>query len=363
MDINTAKRGKSRNDPLQKAWAGVTRRLMEAGARIDALTEGRDPVERAEGYRFLTRVMSAMSAFQMEQMAGRPGFVRVMSPTRKFFADNPDTLYHRTPLNRRFRYLVNGRRGDELYLAFCVYGTGGILANLSDRDMTFGTDDRFELVLSVERPAGAVNWLPLQVGAHTLVTRQYFSRCDGTPATLNIRSLDGGPPPPAPSESVIAARLFSLGEAVARTLEATEKTSVLWLERPNEVTIDSADDDLAALFATPDNHYAGGWYRLAEDEMLLMEGRAPACRYWSAQLCSRWLESRDYLNRQVILNHAQVRPEPDGSFRIAIAGRNPGIPNWLDTEGYREGGVIFRWLLPQGDIPRPRFRVEKIPAS
>ncbi|MBT8419914.1 MAG: DUF1214 domain-containing protein, partial [Gammaproteobacteria bacterium] len=125
----------------------------------------------------------------------------------------------------------------------------------------------------------------------------------------------------------------------------------------------STTDDLASLFATPDNHYVGGWYKLADDEMLVMAGRPPACRYWSVQLCSRWLESRDYLNRQVILNHDQVRLEADGSFRIVVAGRNPGTPNWLDTEGNREGGVIFRWLLPQsntqGDMPRPTFQVRK----
>nr|VFJ98858.1 MAG: Protein of unknown function (DUF1214) [Candidatus Kentron sp. H] len=104
----------------------------------------------------------------------------------------------------------------------------------------------------------------------------------------------------------------------------------------------------------------------------VMEGQAPACRYWSAQLCSRWLESRDYENRQVILNHEQARLAADGTFRIVVAGRDPGEPNWLDAGGHGEGGVIFRWLLPRGEgwddgrgdrgghVGRPRFRVERM---
>ncbi|VFM98119.1 MAG: Protein of unknown function (DUF1214) [Candidatus Kentron sp. G] len=351
-----------KNDPLQRTWSRVTARLVDAGHRIDALTEGRDPVERAEGYRFLTRVMSAMIDFQMEQTPKWPSFVQVMSPTRKFYVDNPDTLYHRAALDPRLRYRVHGRRGDELYLGFCVYGANRILANLYDEQMVFDADGRFELILSAERPAGAANWLPLGIGARTLVARQYFTRCDRSPAVLNIALSDAGPPPPLPTQSEMAARLLGLGESVKRTLKTTEMASTAWLQRPNEVSIDSTADGLSSVFATPDNHYVGGWYRLAGEEMLVITGRAPACRYWSVQLCSRWLESRDYSNRQVILNHEQVRLQADGTFRIIVAAHDPGRPNWLDTGGSREGGVIFRWLLPRDDIRRdiyrPVFRVE-----
>jgi len=132
------------------------------------------------------------------------------------------------------------------------------------------------------------------------------------------------------------------------------------MKEPNTVGIDSTVEGLDSLFPTPDNEYVGGWYKLEEDEALVMEGRAPECRYWSVQLCSRWLESRDFLNRQIILNHSQVKPEANGSFRIVVAHRNTGAPNRLDTAGYREGGVVFRWLLPGGEWSQPEFRVEKI---
>ena len=35
-------------------------------------------------------------------------------------------------------------------------------------------------------------------------------------------------------------------------------------------------------------------------------------------ICSRWLESRDFINLQIILNHSQVKLEADGSFRIVV---------------------------------------------
>ena len=349
---------------LQTAWAKWNIALADAAAQVEALTEGREASERAEGYRFLTRITAAMTEFQMEQSADWPSLVQVMSPARKFYVDNPDTLYHRATLDPRLGYRVRGRRGEELYLAFCVYGLRGrsnaILANVCDDEMTFAADGTFELVLSAERPEGAANWLPLDGNARTLVTRQYFIDRNQRPAELRIETLEPQTPPAAPDEQLIARRIRGLAESVTRTLAATEKASALGLQRPNEVSVDSKADDWAILFATPDNDYVGGWYALAEDAALVIAGRAPACRYWSVQLCSRWLESRDYNSRTVILNHTQVQLEEDGSFQIAIAHRDPGLPNWLYTAGHREGGAIFRWLLPVGEWERPAFRVIKI---
>ena len=227
------------SDEIQKTWTRVTTQLAKAGARVEALTEGRDPVERAEGYRFLTRVLSAMIDFIIEADGERPAFVRVMTPTRKFYGDCPDTMYHRATLSQGMGYRITGTRGGCIYLAFCVYGLRGkrhaILANVSDAELVFAEDGSFEIILSAERPDGAANWLQLEPAAATLVTRQYFADWETeTPARFNIEA-----------------------------------------------------DGLASLFATPDNQCVVGWYQLAEDEALVMSGRAPTCRYWGVQLWSR----------------------------------------------------------------------------
>ena len=147
------------------------------------------------------------------------------------------------------------------------------------------------------------------------------------------------------------------GESVTRTLKAA---TAEWIQRPNGISFDSEADGLASLFATPDNQYVGGWYKLAEDEALVMTGRAPKCRYCGVQLWSRWLESLEFLYRPVCLNHSQMKLEADGSFRIMVAHRDPGSPNWLDTSGHREGGVVFRWLMQEENSESPVFKVVKI---
>ena len=54
---------------------------------------------------------------------------------------------------------------------------------------------------------------------------------------------------------------------------------------------------------------------------------------------------------------ARVRSEPDGSFRMIIAHRDPGVPNWLDTEGRPFGMVFWRFMLPEGEIETPQAQV------
>ena len=56
-------------------------------------------------------------------------------------------------------------------------------------------------------------------------------------------------------------------------------------------------------------------------------------------------------------NRKQTKLEPDGSFRMVIAHRDPGVSNWLDTEGRPFGMVFWRFFLPEGPIETPRAEV------
>ncbi len=40
-----------------------------------------------------------------------------------------------------------------------------------------------------------------------------------------------------------------------------------------------------------------------------------------------------------------------------MAHEDPGVPNWLDTEGRSNGILYWRFLLPEGEIEQPRCKV------
>ena len=37
----------------------------------------------------------------------------------------------------------------------------------------------------------------------------------------------------------------------------------------------------------------------------------------------------------------------DGSWTIVIAATDPGVPNWVSTQGRPHGRIWFRWFLPE----------------
>ena len=65
------------------------------------------------------------------------------------------------------------------------------------------------------------------------------------------------------------------------------------------------------------------------------------------------MQTLDYLRGTVSLNRAQTVAGPDGTVRIVIAHRDPGVPNWLSTEGRPFGLVYWRFMLPEGPIDTP----------
>ena len=69
------------------------------------------------------------------------------------------------------------------------------------------------------------------------------------------------------------------------------------------------------------------------------------------------MQTLDYANRSVSNNRAQTRLEADGSFRMVLAHRDPGVPNWLDTEGRPFGMVFWRFMLAEGEIETPQAKV------
>jgi hypothetical protein len=49
----------------------------------------------------------------------------------------------------------------------------------------------------------------------------------------------------------------------------------------------------------------------------------------------------------------------DGSFRIYASLHNPGVKNWICTQGHRRGQVVLRTLLAEEDLS-PHMSVIKL---
>ncbi|TVQ88814.1 MAG: sulfotransferase [Deltaproteobacteria bacterium] len=337
---------------LQQLFATATGLLREMDLPQD--------IDALEGRRFLVRMVSAsLDTFTEHADPDHPVFHHGEGPTRKMFADNPDTDYHRATIRTAEGqlYKVSGTLpADATYVGVLLYGRGGRIGNrLVDDQLRPAADGSFTLYIATQDPSlddGV--WLRADGDETAIFVRQYFTDRDAqTPITLSIERIGAPPAGPLTIEGYqkgIERADRMLKAVFARTAQALQMATGMALNRFIQIPGE-------ALFPTPDNTYQVCWYRFGRDQIMLVRSTLPESRYFSLALYNAWMESLDYLNHRVSLNHRQIQCDPDGSFEICLAHRDPGHPNWLDTTGHHAGYLLARNLLLEGEAPTFEIQV------
>ena len=325
----------------------------------------------ADGMRAAIHMLQGALVSHFEDDPDHPLFRRIVSPTRKFTGDNADAIYYDAAVRGERRYRVRGRMDGAVYVSVTIEaGTaaaalGGRTAGvINDTRFDVRPDGSFEIFLG--GPPQARNWIALPADATRITTRHYFEeeRCAAADPTrhlgLEIEALDPGPPPPRPSDDSVAAGLRRVATFVrTRTLEQAppgkRPPTVFVSTTPNQFPKPVKPGDMG--LAAADAAYSMAPYLLGPDQALVVRARWPRCRCANVDLWTRHMQTYDYANRRVSMNRKQTRVDPDGSFRVVIAHRDPGVPNWLDTEGRPFGMVFWRFMLPEGEIETPAAEV------
>jgi hypothetical protein len=358
----------------QAAFAEMLATLGEVGDRFAGPEWGlTDPTDVAEGLRVLVHHLGTAIETQFEDDAAHPTFRPIVTPWRKALGDNADARYHDARVHPAGTYRVRGLTGGAVYVSFSVEAGGdggafpsGTVGVLNDTGFDVAADGSFEI--TVGGPPRDRAWLPLAADASRLTVRHYWEdgRSPQAPPTADLAltiELVGGAGdvpalPPAPTDATIAAALRRMGTYVrGRTLEIMAKPGEgeppAFVSRVPHVfpppVRPGGDGGLAALDAA----YSMAPYLLGPDDALVVRARWPDCRCANVSLWNRQLQTFDYLRHPVSLNRAQAVPDADGGVTLVVAHRDPGVPNWLSTEGRPFGLVFWRFMLPEDAIETP----------
>jgi hypothetical protein len=348
-----------------QTWADFCDALKRAGDVVLRPASPTDPFDRAEGFRYLSRLTRvALESFIEFADPAFPVLRRPAHETVKIGADNPDNYYQSAVISGEHEYRIWGERGTIHYLGIGTYAGGYGSAGRRGQDgyveaheLQIEPDGRFELIVSCQEHPG--NWLPMQPDSSLLIIRQtYRDRKRERIAELRIERLgaQGSPAPLTPE---------FLDEGLARAAAYVNGTASLftdWSEgfakRVNELPkLDPAV--AAAAHGDPNICYFHGYWELGPDEALLIEVTPPQCDYWNFQVNNHWMESLDYRYHPIAVNHHEARRREDGSVRLVLAHRNPGVDNWLATAGHLRGTMCLRWVGAD-EHPEPRTKRVKI---
>ena len=98
--------------------------------------------------------------------------------------------------------------------------------------------------------------------------------------------------------------------------------------------------------------YVGGHFNLADDEVYVVRVQDGGAAYFVVPLANVWGTTMDIVDRTSSLNKAQSVPDGDGAYTYVLSPEDPGVHNWLDTCGLREGMLTLRMAEFPGGKPR-----------
>ena len=333
---------------LATAWDDLADTLRRLGH--DALASAPTDADRIDGLRFILRQLAYREEQFIEFPSGtRPEVFAPESPTRKVFADCPDTIYQQFNVAPGGVYRVTGTRGSSPYISFTAYRSGitdRVVADLHDGEIEIADDGTF--AITIGGPALTSNWLDLGDDAAFVVIREYtHDRVNAEQATFDVEQMS---PElvhrPELDADRLGAALGILGLGLSWVNSATERLSGELRARPNMMN-EAAAELVSEMAGTPHNHYQLCYVRLEPGQALELQLDPPDCRYWSVHLNNWWLESPEFRDGQsVCINDAQADRNADGTVSVLVGPDDPGHRNWLDTKGRTETIVLARYLLP-----------------
>lgn len=389
--------------------------LLDVLAEIDrdhlsAARGNHEPADVASGIRFLLHLLGGGLDLALESDPSRPVFRPTLAAGRRFYGDNPDAIYQSTTIDPTRAWRIRSNLRGAVYTSYTVEGGGSlderyppgrVVASLNDTafglpsgrptagavDAATPSEGSYELVASVDPAVAAAAgrpWLPLAPDACSIVTRHYFEGEEPVDRRLSIpieiEPLDVRDPGDVRGAREAGGSPAPLAPVFARDDEAVARGIRRVSHFVRGLSLDYGKNGPAIDFASREPNRFGppsGWsgepgqgpvdqsnlwapFALADDEALVLEGRFPRSRFANLVVWNRHLQTLGRPGTRASLNRRQTRLESDGRFRIVVAATDPGVPNWLDTAGEREGVVFVRYLLPEERPEGIEARVVKV---
>jgi hypothetical protein len=272
-------------------------------------------------------------------------------PGTRALHSNPDYVYRFVPVDGAGRYVLRGERPVSGPLAFeiSLMGEGqATLANLSLSDLVIAPDGTFAVTIDPDDPNGRPNHLQSRPGARQLVIRDIFDRIETQrPMALAAERLD----PPAGNAPTFAELAASAGPAIRGVVNGLAGMGMVLKAPPNTLPQPAFSNQNGTLMTQA---YSIGHFRLADDEGLLIRMTLGTAVYAVVPVTNFWGGVGDFLNHRTSVGTPRAEMDPDGAYTFVVSPRDPGIFNWVDTNGLDEGIICARWVGFRDELgPKP----------
>jgi hypothetical protein len=264
-------------------------------------------------------------------------------PGCRFYGENPDCVYRWGGLHagRSYRLTCTPAGPSPCAASFTLMGTyGGTTpgASIDLHQLTPEPDGRYVVTID-ERPAeGRPNHLQMTPGVRLLLVREFLGDwAVETPLAMTLEAegvVRGGP---WDEEAALDDICYFMVE---------ELYLYFWMNHlyrnlePNTV---KGPAPAAAMGGSASMATCQAFFRLAEDEAVLLEWDPAQAMLSSVSACDWWFQPIEAHRAQSSLSTGSAAFNADGTITAVVAAADPGIVNWVDTCGLREILLTGRW--------------------
>jgi hypothetical protein len=257
--------------------------------------------------------------------------------------ENADCTYSFAPLDAHSRFELVGQVQEPPVDDCPMYVTASMsmsqnVSSLDWRDVQIDDDGTFVITIGPEPADGRPNHLQTALDARFLYLRDTRQHWSETINAYRIRRVD---PPLGPRVS------FEHKAALAERIIVEDVPNLWWFRQavafvpPNTIT--EPANSGSAIGGMPTQAVLRGRLSLDADQAYVLTLHPGSARTSSLAAYDWWMVSGDFGHRTTSMNNTQTAAAPDGSSTYVFAAADPGVHNWIDTQGRRETTFVNRW--------------------
>ena len=167
------------------------------------------------------------------------------------------------------------------------------------------------------------------------------------PNDLQIERIDDTPSTPRDRAEIV--------KQATKFIAKLDEAYVQFLELPWKLPVNQLKPALRPLaYGLPGSGAAIGRFSIKSNEALVVTLDTVGAKYLGFVLGDPWQRSLNYWDHFASLNNFQAKANDDGTITYVISIKDPGVNNWLDTEGLHNGIITLRWegFPPGADISK-----------
>jgi hypothetical protein len=265
-------------------------------------------------------------------------------PGSRWGIDNPDSVYRVIPISGDERYEIHGRVGENRMTEnyFTLWDAHmGTVDVLNGRTMQVDSDGSFTITVDADPANGRPNHVRTTAEAHEFYIRDVlldWGRDD--PNYFEVQRLGGPRASTLHRPRTLDEQADATAAMMAYFADFTGKLSHgVHKMPPNHFNLAWSADKVGAM---RNQVYVMGRFELAQDEAFVVDLSDGGAEYFTVPLSNIWGTTLDIVDRTGSLNKAQSVANDDGSYTYVISPTDPGVANWIDSDGLREGILTLR---------------------